>query len=78
MNILMFSIIHHLKQHISLILIKIFRRRINYTINIPPLRGIRTVIVRTGVRAADNHDGGIALEKTEIPNWRLQQVTIFF
>lgn len=75
--IFMFAIVYHFKQHIPLILIKILRRRIHYPL-LPCYFDNDTVIIGAGVWTADDHNSGIALEETEVTDWRFEEVTIFF
>ena len=79
MYILMFPIVHHFKQHIALILIKILWRTIHCSSAhvVIKQRITHTMIISAGIGSADNHDGGIAVEQTKIANGRFEEMTVF-
>jgi len=74
-NILVLAVVHHFEQHVSLVLIEVFRGRIY--LQLGSVEELGTVEVCSGIGAADDHDCCVSLEETKVANRRLQQMTIF-
>ena len=75
MNVLVLAVVDHFEQHVSLVLIEVFRCRIYLMLGSDEEVG--TVKVCSGIGAADNHDGCVSLEETKVANGRFQQMAIF-